>query len=326
VASLSNIPFLRGWLTPSAPPQLVYRPAVPAEFAAAAHLLLVRADGAAEPWQITEYIRMAGVSACGLQVAEWGGKLISAVLPISSPGRTVLLFIPATIAGQLQLEATRELVNRTCDLAVRQNIALAQCLLDANGPLEMLSSIGFQQLAVLHYLQGTPPKMPRPAVLPDGFSWYHYGNETHALFAAAIAGSYEQSLDCPALNGMRNMEDTIAGHKAAGQFDPTLWLVVCKADQPAAVLILSPQASGTTIELVYLGLLPAFRGQGLGDVLMRKALALAAGRGVTTLALAVDADNQPALKLYWRHGLRNIGQKIALLRDLRASPHVVHTK
>ena len=36
-----------------------------------------------------------------------------------------------------------------------------------------------------------------------------------------------------------------------------------------------------------------------------------------TLALAVDAHNVPALRLYHRHGLRRIGSKLALMRDLR---------
>ena len=35
------------------------------------------------------------------------------------------------------------------------------------------------------------------------------------------------------------------------------------------------------------------------------------------LALAVDAQNAPALKLYHRHGLRHVGVKLALMRQLR---------
>ena len=38
------------------------------------------------------------------------------------------------------------------------------------------------------------------------------------------------------------------------------------------------------------------------------------------LSLAVDAGNAPALKLYFRHGLRRVGARLALIRDLRSLP------
>ena len=37
------------------------------------------------------------------------------------------------------------------------------------------------------------------------------------------------------------------------------------------------------------------------------------------LTLAVDSRNAPALKLYYRHGMQQIGAKTAMLRDLRSS-------
>ena len=39
--------------------------------------------------------------------------------------------------------------------------------------------------------------------------------------------------------------------------------------------------------------------------------------GVERLSLAVDANNAPALRLYYRHGLQRVGSKIAMMRDLR---------
>jgi ribosomal protein S18 acetylase RimI-like enzyme len=71
-----------------------------------------------------------------------------------------------------------------------------------------------------------------------------------------------------------------------------------------------------TLELVYLGLTPAARGRGLGDLMMRRALALAAADGAGRLSLAVDSDNVPALKLYYRHGMQRVGAKLALMRRL----------
>ena len=49
-----------------------------------------------------------------------------------------------------------------------------------------------------------------------------YQPENHALFAAAIQESYRDTLDCPALSGLRDIEDVIAGHQSVGTFDPAL--------------------------------------------------------------------------------------------------------
>src|SRR5262249_18196923 len=125
------------------------------------------------------------------------------------------------------------------------------------------------------------------------------------------------SQDCPALNGMREMDDVIAGHMATGDFDPNLWWVLCQENQPMAVLLLSRVPQGSTMELVYLGILPEARGKGFGDFLMQRALATAFSDNRENLSLAVDSRNRPALRLYYRHGMRRIGSRIAMIRDLR---------
>ena len=50
--------------------------------------------------------------------------------------------------------------------------------------------------------------------------------------------------------------------------------------------------------------------------MMRQALAAAAADGAARLSLAVDSENAPALKLYYRHGMQRIGAKLALMRRL----------
>jgi ribosomal protein S18 acetylase RimI-like enzyme len=52
--------------------------------------------------------------------------------------------------------------------------------------------------------------------------------------------------------------------------------------------------------------------------MMRQALALTVAHQQPKLCLAVDAQNTPALKLYYRHGMHRIASKLALLRDLRS--------
>src|SRR5207302_922390 len=120
-----------------------------------------------------------------------------------------------------------------------------------------------------------------------------------ALFARAIADSYQSSLDCPDLNGVRDIKDVIAGHKASGEFDPAGWFVLLEAGEPRGALLLSHVPRTDAAELVYIGLVPSARGSGLGDLLMRQALWAVAAMRLARLTLAVDSRNDPALKLYY---------------------------
>ena len=83
-------------------------------------------------------------------------------------------------------------------------------------------------------------------------------------------------------------------------------------------MLLSGSGHGDALELVYLGLVPEARGRGWGDRLIQLAMVTVARQNKSTLTLAVDSRNIPALKLYQRHGLSRIGSRRALIRDLRA--------
>jgi hypothetical protein len=138
------------------------------------------------------------------------------------------------------------------------------------------------------------------------------------LFAQTIFRTYQQSLDCPSLNGLRDMEDVLAGHKSSGEFDPRLWGLLCEGDEPRGVLLLARMQPAEALELVYLGLTPDARGRGIGDLLMGQAMSVASAERAGRLSLAVDSGNTPALKLYYRHGLQRVGAKDALMRRLDA--------
>src|SRR6185369_11999011 len=120
-----------------------------------------------------------------------------------------------------------------------------------------------------------------------------YSPQNHAAFAAAILRSYEGSLDCPALNGKRSIEDVIEGHKSTGIFDPALWHLATEHGEPRGVLILSPALHTESMELVYLGLSPEARHRGLADAFMRLAVKSTAQNQRKELSLAVDSRNAP---------------------------------
>ena len=308
-------------------------------------LILGSAGQAADDAHVADFVHFAarrGIDLAGAWLAEAGGALAWAVLPIVSPGRTMLLLGPGGApADSPSREAAGALVDAVCDHHGRRRVQLAQVLLDPSDAASqrLHEGRGFCRVAQLIYLQLAPRRKASPPPLPPGLRWVPYAPQTHALFARAVTRTYHQSLDCPQLNGLRDIEDVLAGHKASGEFDPRLWMMLSErgaappdasgapaghpvgepAGEPVGVLLLAPMQPGDAVELVYLGLTPRGRGRGLGDVLMRQALALAASRGASRLSLAVDSGNTPALKLYYRHGMQRCGSKLAMMRRLDAS-------
>ena len=286
-------------------------------------LILSPPGGTADARSVQEFIQFAqdrGIDFGGLHVAQRGGKLVSGILPVVSPGRTMLLLCPAGNQGKGTDAATARLIDPVCRHGASRGIELAQTLIDPQD--EALATLftvgGFAKMAELHYLQGQPGAADASfPPLPAGMAWTAYSAENHELFGQVILQSYQNSLDCPALNGRRDIDDIIAGHQASGIFDPQLWFLLREGERPLGVLLLSESLRSDSIELVYLGLIPAARGRGLAELMMRQASASVAARHQPRLCLAVDSQNTPALKLYYRHGMHRIASKLALLRDLR---------
>jgi len=204
------------------------------------------------------------------------------------------------------------------DYAERQ-IDLAQLLLDPDQPAvrDAYLAAGFSELAELVYLHRSVRPTSDRITLPSAFELRSYSPEIEPLFADAIRASYESSLDCPGLNGMRDMGDVIEGHRATGEFEPQLWHILLEQDRPLAVLLLNRSIHSEAMELVYIGLSPEARGRGIGDLLMRLTMQLSALDGKSELTLAVDSRNVPAMKLYFRHGMKRVGSRLAIIQDLR---------
>jgi mycothiol synthase len=300
----------------------ILRPCDKNELHTAVQLVLSTPEGLPAEAQVVDFLRHAmrrRMDLSHLWVAEQRRRLVWAVLPVVSPGRTMLLFAPGLPINQTREAAARELLQQVCLEQSGLGVDLAQVLLapEDGASQARFEASEFITLGELMYLQGRVRRRPVEPVVP-GARWLRYERQTHPVFVRAILSSYEQSLDCPALTGRRSIDDVIAGHKAAGQFHPEHWFVLVLDDEPAGVVLLNCTPGTEAVELVYLGLSPRFRGRGLGDVLMQRAQHTAAAAGCRQIALAVDAQNRPALKLYYRHGLGWVCNRVAMLRDLLA--------
>jgi ribosomal protein S18 acetylase RimI-like enzyme len=176
---------------------------------------------------------------------------------------------------------------------------------------------GFQRLAHLVYMQRpiTPQFFP-PLSLEPGLELSTWSPSRRQLFHDAIAASYEDTLDCPGLLGLRDVDDVIAGHMATGEFQPALWLALHQGRRPVGVLLLNLVLQRQNMELVYLGLAKPWRGKGLGRRLVQHALVLAQEHHVGHLVLAVDELNSAALRLYRSMGFSATVRKLALVKPL----------
>jgi ribosomal protein S18 acetylase RimI-like enzyme len=306
------------------------------EVEGAVRMLFASGGRPAEDAQVMDFLRYVdsrGISTHDLWVAERSGRMLWSALPVFSAGRTMLLLAPVEVPRGADAPAAGRLIDAVCVDAGRRGTHLAQVLLDPSDvpAAALYAGLGFRRMAELIYLQTSVRRRAPAPVLPPGLAWLTYSPGTHGAFAAAIADSYGQSLDCPGLNGLRDIEDVIAGHKATGEFDPDLWFVLVgqpaggpaptpPASPPATTfgtLLLSRLPRSDAVELVYLGLSPLARRRGLGTLAMRHALATVARAERARLTLAVDSANSPALKLYYRHGMQRVTSKLAMMRDLR---------
>lgn len=307
---------------------LVVRLAQPQDVEPALRLILTPPGATVDPAVLTEFAKLAGERGLGLDalhVAQRNGRVVSALLPVISPGRTALLLCPheggpkPAAAG-----AITALAHAASAFCATRGVHLVQALVEPGDSLlqQALAPAGLQRMAELFYLHVAAPQNPTLPDLPHGISLVAYSPQLHDWFGRTVLATYQQSLDCPALNGRRAVEDILAGHKASGEFDPSTWFLLREGDAALGVLLLSVSLRNDAMELVYLGLAAGARGRKLGELLMRVALATTSARKLPRLCLAVDSQNTPALKLYYRHGMQRVGSKLALLRDLRTDPVV----
>jgi len=229
------------------------------------------------------------------------GAACAACMLMVSAGRcgTIMLSVELTDADRPGLlEGLRLAVND----ARAQRLRLVQALIEPGAAeCELLQAAGFTLLARLQYLERavTGPVRSPPET---GLTWVSYNDQRHDEFAEVIATSYEETLDCPKLTGVRDPDDVIAAHKASGLFEPKGWLLLRRDGQGVGVLLLNAVVYRSALEIVYMGLLRSVRGLGLGRVLVARAFTEARRRNVRTVLLAVDENNWPARNVYESFG------------------------
>ncbi len=234
----------------------------------------------------------------GLFVATDGGAIVAATWAQLNAGQTAVVWLPDQSSP-----AALGLMEALAGFLEANQITLAQLLVGASGTVsaELLEAGEFQMLAKLAYLAADCCFFPTEQPTTQLQFAADAGADPHRL-GELLLRTYEDSQDCPQLNGVRNTEDTLEGYREQGEFAPQRWFLVQHADQDVGALILTSHPDTGNWELVYMGLVPEARGNGFGQQILEFALWQAGLGGAERLVLAVDEANQYALEMYERAG------------------------
>ena len=244
-------------------------------------------------------------------VAQHDGRLVGTIHAQPAAGRCAAIGLPRLLAWDEHLAA--RLFRAAAEHAERRHEArLIQTLLAperAEPAVAALERAGYAPLATLAYMRRPITSADFVRCPENEITWHHYSRLRHHKFAEAIDVIYEGTLDCPDLAGLRSVHDSISTHKNTGQFQPRRWrLAVMGRTTVGVALVNELRGRG---ELVYLGLVPAARGQGIGRALVDRAIQDTAEMGLPRLGLAVDTRNEPALRLYHCVGFSETHRRLA---------------
>jgi mycothiol synthase len=219
-----------------------------------------------------------------LLIAHSQEAIGGAIFARQLPGGVAILWPPRAISEEME----DALVRAALDHVGRAKAVEAFLPPDEMRRAEPLLSAGFQHVTRIWQMamptsshaaktrSAGKPRLTALSALSSDLSVVH----------TTLIRAHDDSLDCPELNLVLTPEEVIAGYHDAAP-DLTGWLLAKDQDLPVGVVILAGQ------DLMFLGVVPERRGQGIGRWLLEQALAI-----VPDLCLNVDMRNAPAFQLY----------------------------
>jgi ribosomal protein S18 acetylase RimI-like enzyme len=145
-----------------------------------------------------------------------------------------------------------------------------------------------------------------PPTLPDGFHWLAWDESLLEVHAETKFQSFQDEIDAlvfPSLSSRAGCSYLMREiSRKPGFRSEATWLVSC-GDDPCGTVQGVRERSGLGA-IQNLGVVPAFRGRGLGRALLLQALHGFVRAGLGRALLEVTAQNAAAIRLYRRLGFR----------------------
>jgi GNAT superfamily N-acetyltransferase len=243
------------------------------------------------------------------------GATVGAVWAQLRPGGTALVW-PPQWRGSARPENPDPLLPALLAALEKQGVTLAQSLLGdrASPEAAALISCRFRHLADLCYLMA--PAVSEPDEAANSVEAVEFAGVDAAAWprlVELVEQTYLGTLDCPALDGLRDAADVLEEYRTIGDSGASLWRIVQLGGADIGCLLLADHPAQDQLELVYMGLVPAARGRDRGAAIVRHALQTARQRNRARVVLAVDAANGPALSTYARTGFVEFDRRAAYL-------------
>jgi mycothiol synthase len=248
---------------------------------------------------------------------DQNGRIDSSVLCAPAAGRTAMVFSSPTL-HQSQVSTRATLIRHALEALRDEDIDLAQALLPCEDRLAEAAHLagGFGHLATLVYMERRlTSSSPAPRV-PKGVELVLCDEAPETTLSSVLEASYEGTLDCPGLCGLRQTRDIIAGHRAMGCVEPEGWILLKVDGHFEGVIMINRSPDESGYELAYLGISKAVRSRGLGRVLLEEVVHRFSGRGPGRMTLAADANNTPAISLYASMGFTANMRRTACIRPV----------
>lgn len=252
----------------------------------------------------------------GVWIARQSEQVIGAVVAMPLAGGAGLLWPPQAADGMDAAAIEDAVTTAALGWLRQQGTRMCQVLLrdeerDLGLPLLRHGFVRTTELVFLRcWLDGMVVGTPDDAAV----EWTSWQDCSAEVFQRTLIDTYQDSLDCPELDGVRTIDEIIAGHQAQGRFDPDYWWLMRWHGEAAGVLLLNGIVDEPAWEIVYLGLCPRFRGIGMGQTLVAKALEEARLTRARFVDVTVDVRNAPARNLYRHNGFVMVDKRDVFLR------------
>ena len=242
--------------------------------------------------------------------ADWSGLLIT---PDQEGNPTGAIWVEVLTSKEANLwlphsecSYTPELLSAAIGWARQLGLRVVKTVLEGNDlqTAALLKENGFPKAASLHYMSVSTQTVLKAPVADAFVSFIHTEELAPERLEIVFSQVEKHSLDCPEFHGMFTAQEALQGFYRQDVHAPAHWYLVRCEGADAGVLLLAPHTESTNWELMYMGLVPAWRGRGLGSQVVKEALHRAREAGMEEVILAVDERNTPARQLYEQFGFR----------------------